>query len=148
MGERLFVYGTLLPGLASPLVARVPGLTGIVARFRPVASGWLAGRLYDLGSYPGAVPDPEAPTRIRGEVVALPDEAGLIELLDAYEGYRPGALDNDFARERRLVTLEAGPGAIECWVYAYLREPGRAPLVPEGDYRAYRRSTSLVHPGP
>jgi gamma-glutamylcyclotransferase (GGCT)/AIG2-like uncharacterized protein YtfP len=125
----LFVYGTLLPGEV-PEVLR-PLLGGLAW----VGRGWLPGRLYDLGPYPGAVPDAGAATRVRGEVYALPGDPGLLEVLDAYEGCVPGRpLESLFVRVQAPVALEVG-GVLRCWVYAYNRDPGRAPLLADGRYR-------------
>jgi gamma-glutamylcyclotransferase (GGCT)/AIG2-like uncharacterized protein YtfP len=49
------VYGTLRPGRAPAAVAAV------VATLRPLGAARVRGRLYDLGAYPGAVPDSGAP---------------------------------------------------------------------------------------
>ena len=68
MSEYLFAYGTLQPGLAPTKIARV------AAKLRPVGEGFVRGVLYDLGGYPGAVPDPNAKGRIIGTVMELPED--------------------------------------------------------------------------
>lgn len=116
----LFVYGTLRPE-ASPAALRES-----LARLRRVGPARLPGRLYDLGPYPGAVPDERCDTLVRGEVLGLPPEPDLLARLDAYEG-------SEFERVRRRVLLDSGRSCL-CWVYAYAGDPGRAPLVASGDY--------------
>ena len=52
--DRLFIYGTLLPGLVRP------PLDALVARMTPLGPATVLGRLYDLGPYPGLVLDDDA----------------------------------------------------------------------------------------
>jgi gamma-glutamylcyclotransferase (GGCT)/AIG2-like uncharacterized protein YtfP len=127
--EHLFVYGTLLPGLAPE------GLRPLLARTRSVGRGSLPGRLYDLGPYPAAVPDAATDTRILGEVLELPDAATILPALDAYEGFDPAAVEESlFVRRRHAVTLADGR-LLDCWVYVYNRDPIGAVVIAHGDYR-------------
>jgi gamma-glutamylcyclotransferase (GGCT)/AIG2-like uncharacterized protein YtfP len=132
MPDHLFLYGTLLPPLASRR------LGGVLARCAPVGPGSLPGRLHDLGRYPGAVPDPAAPGRVVGAVFRLPEREDVLGELDAYEGFDPadppGSL---FLRLPAEVDLADGR-RLACWVYVYNRDPGPAPLIPHGDYLRWR----------
>ena len=117
MSQYLFAYGTLQHGHAPSEIAVA------VERLRPVEQGSVRGHLYDLGDYPGAVPDPEATGRISGIVMELPEDASFLNELDAYEGFDPQAPEaSEFIRVRQLVELNDG-GAVECWFYLYNREP-------------------------
>jgi gamma-glutamylcyclotransferase (GGCT)/AIG2-like uncharacterized protein YtfP len=82
--------------------------------------------------------DPAAATRVRGQVFELPEDRAVLPALDAYEGFDPadpaGSL---YIREHRPVTLPGGR-RLACWVYAYNRDPGDRPLIPDGDYRRWR----------
>ncbi len=131
MSGHLFLYGTLLPGLVRPPVA------ALVARLRPVGPASVPGRLYDLGPYPGLVPDPAA--RVRGELSALPDDAALLAALDEYEGYDPA--DPSASLYRRVETVAAldDGRAVACWVYQYNGDVGRAVRIEDGDYREWCR---------
>jgi gamma-glutamylcyclotransferase (GGCT)/AIG2-like uncharacterized protein YtfP len=129
----LFLYGTLLPGLARP------PLDALVARLRPLGPATIPGRLYDLGPYPGLVPDPSAASRVCGELFALPDDPALLAALDDYEGDpRDDGADGLFRRVEVLATLADGR-AVPCWVYAYNGGVGRAVPISYGDYREWRR---------
>jgi gamma-glutamylcyclotransferase (GGCT)/AIG2-like uncharacterized protein YtfP len=117
MSQYLFAYGTLQPGLAPTKIARV------AEKLRPVGEGFVRGVLYDLGGYPGALADSIASGKIFGAVMELPDEEGLLERLDAYEGFDPQAPESsEYIRERQIVELKAG-GMVECWFYRYNRRP-------------------------
>ena len=116
MTHLVFVYGSLLRGQSNHEClegARYVGETR-------TPSGY---QLYDLGYYPAAVP--AASGTIKGEVYAV--DAWGLAILDRLEGY-PGYYD------RYLIETEHGTA----WMY-FLAEAGPAwPLVPEGEWAAYR----------
>ncbi len=94
----------------------------------------MRGVLYDLGGYPGAVADPGAKGRITGTVMELPEEEGLLEQLDQYEGFDPRSPEaSEYIRERQIVELKTG-GTVECWFYRYNREPRNLPRVESGEW--------------
>jgi gamma-glutamylcyclotransferase (GGCT)/AIG2-like uncharacterized protein YtfP len=128
MSQYLFAYGTLQPGLAPTKIARV------AAKLRPAGEGFVRGVLYDLGGYPGAVADPRAKGKITGTVMDLPEEEGLLEQLDQYEGFDPRSPEaSEYIRERQTVELVDG-GSLECWFYRYNREPRNLPRVESGEW--------------
>ena len=92
----------------------------------------MPGLLYDLGAYPAAVPDPAAAGRIRGELAAVPEDPGLWALLDRYEGWRPEAPASSLFRRERCLARPAQGEPVTAWIYAYCRDPGGAPLLPDG----------------
>jgi gamma-glutamylcyclotransferase (GGCT)/AIG2-like uncharacterized protein YtfP len=129
MSAYLFAYGTLQPEYAPPAIAHV------VARLRLVGNGFASGVLYDLGGYPGAVPDPSSNERIRGVVLQLPDDASVLRELDAFEEFYPDAPERSpFLRILHPVVLATG-GTLQCWVYVYNRNPASARILPDGIYR-------------
>ena len=120
MSDHLFAYGSLQPGFAPADIAAV------AAKLRPVGTGFVRGALYDLGSYPGAVPDANAKGKIAGTVLQLPEDASVLRQLDEYEGFNPLAPEqSEFVRERLPVEMASG-GAMECWIYRYNRHPDAA----------------------
>jgi gamma-glutamylcyclotransferase (GGCT)/AIG2-like uncharacterized protein YtfP len=128
MSQYLFAYGTLQPGLAPTKIARV------AAKLRPVGEGFVRGVLYDLGGYPGAVADPGAESRISGAVMELPDDEGVLERLDRYEGYDPRTPEtSEYIREKQIVELKTGD-AVECWFYRYNRKPRDAQRIESGEW--------------
>lgn len=115
MAESLFLYGTLLPGLAPVEIAHA------AAQLRYTGEGSVRGRLYHLGDFPGAVLDPSAEGRIFGAVFTLPEDPALLCALDDYEEFIPALPQaSQFVRTRTVVTLTAG-GALDCWIYVYNR---------------------------
>jgi gamma-glutamylcyclotransferase (GGCT)/AIG2-like uncharacterized protein YtfP len=109
MPVSLFVYGTLKrnsPRKRHRLLRD--------ARFVDVAS--MAGRLYDLGRYPGMVRERNNRGRVFGEVYEIPgdDPRRALRYLDRYEG-------SEFVRRRAFVTLSDGKRRA-AWTYI-LRDP-------------------------
>jgi gamma-glutamylcyclotransferase (GGCT)/AIG2-like uncharacterized protein YtfP len=126
----LFSYGTLQPGHAPAEIAPT------VRQFRRVGTGFVRGRLYDLGEYPGAVLS-RTGLPVRGQVFELPDDPKILRRLDEYEGFNPSQPKGSlFVRRRCLVTLKDGK-RLSCWVYTYNQPLGAA------DPLAARRSSKL-----
>lgn len=123
--RHLFAYGTLQPGLAPAEIASA------VEALRPVGEGFFFGKLYDLGSYPGAVIDPASERIVYGTVYKLPDDAAVMAHLDAYEG-------PDYVRIEQLVTLTKG-GVVSCWVYDYLGRPSEDRRIESGRWADRRK---------
>jgi gamma-glutamylcyclotransferase (GGCT)/AIG2-like uncharacterized protein YtfP len=128
MTQYLFAYGTLQPDLAPPEIAP------LAAQLRPMGEGSVRGALYDLGGYPGAVPDPMAEGRIAGTVMELPEDETVLRRLDAYEGFDPQAPEeSEFVRVRQTVELTSG-GTLECWIYVYNGETEIADVIEGGKW--------------
>jgi|ERR1700728_3079318 gamma-glutamylcyclotransferase (GGCT)/AIG2-like uncharacterized protein YtfP len=126
MTDFLFAYGTLQPGLAPARMAPV------VAKLTRVGEGFVHGALYDLGGYPGAVPDPSSKQKIAGTVLELPEDEGVLRQLDAYEGFDPKAPEaSEYTRERQSVQMAAGC-VIECWFYRYKWKPDASRAIESG----------------
>jgi len=129
MSQYLFAYGTLQLGLTPAQMAHV------AAFLTPVAEGFGRGTLYDLGGYPGAVPDANAAGRIFGTVMQLPDDPGVLRQLDEYEGFDPrNPEESGYVRELRKIELASG-GTVECWFYRYNWNPDGKPVIAGGDWR-------------
>ncbi|HEX4067548.1 MAG TPA: gamma-glutamylcyclotransferase family protein [Acidobacteriaceae bacterium] len=123
MSDYLFAYGTLRPDHSPDEIA------SSVARLRPVGEGFVHGRLYDLGDYPGAILDPASKRKISGMVFRLPKDETVLRKIDEYEEFDPRAPDKSlFVRRLHPVQLAAGK-TLHCWVYVYNQEPGKARIV-------------------
>lgn len=133
MSERLFVYGTLRPEL-TPAGLR-QGMAGLVR----LGAARVRGRLYDLGAYPGAVPDPASGAWILGEVIELPAGPAQLAALDRYEGFEPAHPQESLFVRRRVRALRSGASSLRCWSYVYNRDVRGLPRVPGGDWAAWLR---------
>lgn len=124
MNVHLFVYGTLLSHAGHAMGARLRRDAQLIG------PATMAGRLYNLGRYPGLVEEaPERPIRganaatpslVHGEVYALKMPAITLRWLDAYEGVLPMRPDQGvYARVERLARLNSG-ATLKAWAYVYL----------------------------
>jgi gamma-glutamylcyclotransferase (GGCT)/AIG2-like uncharacterized protein YtfP len=100
---------------------------------RCVGTGQVAGRLFNLGAYPGAVSDAHA--RITGEVYEIGAPA-LWTVLDSAEGPQ-------YHRGEVGVRMDDGAERV-AFIYWY-RGPLRGIPVPGGDYRAHAPARSIHH---
>jgi gamma-glutamylcyclotransferase (GGCT)/AIG2-like uncharacterized protein YtfP len=94
----------------------------------------VGGRLVDLGSYPGALPD--AGGALHGELYHVVDPT-LLATLDSAEGPQ---------YHRREVTVRSEDGReLAAWMYWYIGPLDRGVPIPGGDYRAHVPATSTYH---
>ncbi|MDM0074104.1 gamma-glutamylcyclotransferase family protein [Variovorax sp. J2P1-59] len=119
----VFVYGTLRSG----------GLNDI-ARFHPkperVADARIAGTLYDLGAYPGAVLG--GPGELFGEIYRITPE--LEAQLDVLEEVKPDD-SGEYIKREVLVEPDEGGERLPCLIYEIhpQRIVGRA-VISSGDW--------------
>ena len=127
--HRLFIYGTLMPGLR--LEAEMHG-----ARF--VGAAQVPGRLVDVGRFPGFLLDwSTGDGQVRGEIYEV-DDAHLARL-DVVEGMVRG--DRSASQYwRETVTVLSGPlQGQRVKTYMYNRPTDGCTPIAHGDYRRYIR---------
>ncbi len=128
MTRHLFVYGTLLPDETPRELSQT------VSKLRKIGAGRTRGYLYDFGEYPGAVLGRSGGETISGIVYELPPNPGVLQELDAYEGFDTVHPENSlFIRKRRFVTLHNGRKLLS-WVYEYNGDPSIGTQIPSGRY--------------
>jgi gamma-glutamylcyclotransferase (GGCT)/AIG2-like uncharacterized protein YtfP len=129
MTDLVFFYGTLMSAFQRQ------GRSIIDEKLQPEGHGSISAVLFDLGIYPGAIPD--ADSRVWGEVHRMLDREAVLAALDEIEGYRPGQPDASlYNRIETPVTFDDGRVA-DAWVYFYNAPLGRAPRIESGDYLAH-----------
>ncbi len=126
----LCVYGTLMRGIHSSKTK----LLGRYGRFAGETE--IPGRLYDLGSYPGLVYDPEAEKQVRGHVFELTEPERVLPILDEYEGVDPKRPEAGPYLRIRVDLPVAGEGR-PCWLYPYIWPTDGFARIESGDYLAY-----------
>ncbi len=126
--RHLFVYGTLRRGVD---VEQSRWLEAIAIHKGPAT---LAGRLVDLGNYPGLLPATNPQEKVAGELYELPDESSILEQLDRYEGCHPDDPEpHEYCRIVCTATDEDGV-RVWCWTYLYQWPAEPYNLIPHGDW--------------
>ena len=124
--SRLFVYGTLRRGGERHCLLERRGAVY-------VGKGSVAGELYDLGAYLGALKSKSESARVVGEVYQLPNPTPALRSLDEYEGVFDSSAAILYSREITQVTLENGE-RLDAWIYWLSRAPQRMRRIQSGDY--------------
>jgi gamma-glutamylcyclotransferase (GGCT)/AIG2-like uncharacterized protein YtfP len=109
----LFVYGTLMPRSRHPMAIR------LASESVSLGPATVCGRLYNLGSYPGALPSDDPRHKVHGMMVKLHRPRHGLRWLDAYEGC--GESDTEphgFKRVIIAARLMAGR-TVNAWIYYY-----------------------------
>ncbi len=131
--EYLFVYGTLrsdIPSSMSKFLRRRAALVG---------KATAAGRILDLGGYPGFV---SGGGTVKGELYKINAEEAeeTWQLLDSYEGVS-GLATEDY----RKITIEvrvAGGGQFRATTYEYQQSVSGRAEIPHGDYPPFYRGNA------
>lgn len=125
---QLFVYGSLLSGFRSPAYE-------YISRYFSLAGpGRVRGLLYDMGTYPAAIPSEEE-VYIKGELYTIREENELswaMAQLDDYEGVNPEPGEPElYRRAQTTVLLDNGTQA-EAWIYWYDGDVQGRPVIASG----------------
>lgn len=146
MNSHLFVYGTLKSTTRGHYGREAQGR--LLREAEIVGCATVAGRLLDLGAYPGLVEPAGIGDRVSGEVVRLRDPAPTFAWLDRYEGIREagaaaaragGRHDAEYVRLVRPAMLDSG-AVLDVWLYLFAGDPRRFAAIPSGDWTAPERS--------
>lgn len=131
----VFVYGLLRPGCT--------GFAELNLHERMIVVGpdAVAGRLYDLGDYPGLVPGGDA--IVRGELL-LPLDPDVLAALDRYEEYDPADPEGSEYVRVTVTTL----GGQDAWVYAYRPGVAGRAVIPGGEWLAAGRGAAPLRQPP
>ncbi len=125
---RIFVYGSLRSGFQNPAYGY------ITKHFTFISQAKVKGRLYDMGSFPVAVPT-EDDVFIVGELyehnkpVEFPWALGQ---LDDYEGLNPDDDEVQFYK-RDKVTVFYKDVTSDAWIYWYTGKVDGQPVIASGD---------------
>ena len=127
MSHYLFVYGTLKRRSRHPMARRLEAS----ARF--VNAAQIAGRLYDLGRFPGLKESRFADDWVQGDVYDLGDDAErTLTEMDAYENAESPP---PTPYERQLTSVQLADGqAMTVWVYWYRGEVREEQWIASGSF--------------
>lgn len=128
----LFVYGSLRKGFQSPVYEYISQF------FEFVGDATVRGRLYDLGTYPAAVPTTEE-AFITGELYKIRHEhefSWAMGQLDDYEGLTVEAGETPLYR-RDVCAIRINDQEIPAWVYWFNGDVSGKPVIASGDMMEY-----------
>jgi len=120
----LFVYGTLRAFFDIPMARRLR------REGRRLGIARVAGRLYDLGHYPGLSRPRRRDDWVTGELYRLSRPRLTLRVLDRYEAR--------FVRE--LVRVRRGRREYRAWVYRFRGSVRARDRIASGDYGSHLRS--------
>jgi gamma-glutamylcyclotransferase (GGCT)/AIG2-like uncharacterized protein YtfP len=121
---QLFVYGTLRNTYDNPMAQLLRKNATLLGH------GYVPGRLFNLGWYPGATYEPDSPYRVWGDVFTLTNET-ILEQLDDYEGIENQA-DDEYARLD--VPVQMAETQVRCQMYVFLKPDGQQTLIESGNF--------------
>jgi len=125
---RIFVYGSLRKGFhhfAHEYISKY---------FKFLSEGKVKGHLYDMGSFPAAIPT-EDEAYIIGELYDLKEGANFswaIEQLDDYEGVDPEEGELPLYR-REITTVYYNNETTKAWIYWFCGNVDEQPFIASGD---------------
>ena len=128
MTDHLFVYGTLLPDIASD------SMKSLLRRVRRAGSATVRGELFDMGNYPALTLGGES--IVRGELLIVPSPAAWMRL-DLYEGFQHTHPERSVFRREQCIAKRAGGEEVSCWTYVYNRELCNASRIASGCWRKH-----------
>jgi len=145
--ELVFVYGTLWTASGYREAKRLTRRC-----LQDLGPASIAGRLYDLGRHPGAVPAQRADEYVHGRLCALTEPETCLQRLDAFEDCHPDRpAHGQFRRERVQARLVGPPRDVvySCWAYLFNGGLTGRPRIRHGDYRRWlsRRGFGSAAPG-
>jgi len=126
--DYIAVYGSLMRSVNGDTMPKVDGLVEYVGPCR------IGGALYDLGDYPGLVPDDEH--EAVGELYRVLAPKAF-RVLDEFERYDAHDLEGSLYHRRCTRLREP---RVDAWVYVYNRDVSDRELVESGDWRAHLAS--------
>jgi gamma-glutamylcyclotransferase (GGCT)/AIG2-like uncharacterized protein YtfP len=115
-----------------------PAYAYISNHFSLVGSAKVKGKLYDLGSYPAALPTKDE-YYILGELYRLKEEqefSWAIAQIDDYEGVNPEPGETALYI-RKTATVYINDQATSAWIYWYNNDVSGKPLIASGDVLEY-----------
>lgn len=136
---KLFVYGSLRSGFHNPAYDYISKF------FTLDGEATVKGKLYDMGSYPAAVPS-ESEHFIVGELYELKqaeDFSWAIAQLDEYEGVNPG--DDELPQYKRaIVEVQMNEEKSNAWIYWFVGSVEGQPIIASGDVKDFIKQKSRL----
>ena len=127
--NRIFVYGSLRSGFQNP------AYDYISKYFHLISKAKVKGLMYDMGSFPAAVPTDEN-AFIVGELYEHNNNCEFswaIEQLDEYEGVNPEEGEDKLYTREKVTVYFGDNETSEAWIYWFIGNVADQPLITSGD---------------
>ena len=133
--DQIVFYGTLMRG-SRPFLGAQENIPLLGEKIRFVRECQIAGRLFDIGRYPGLVETAIArhPPQVDGELYEILDTQ-VIDWLDEYEGFYRDA--PDISRYIRKSVVLIDDADIRAWCYFYNAPIDDCEYIDSGSWRAH-----------
>lgn len=128
--ERLFVYGSLMGGIQSPIANYLKNNSTFLGE------GRVKGTLLDIGHYPGLVYQADSTKSVVGHIFELNNPTEMLPNLDHYECVGP-AFEQPNQYRRALIKVLINKEIIDCWAYLYNLPIEGIKVIESGNYLAY-----------
>jgi len=128
--DYIFFYGTLMQEFAPPELE--------IHKLEFIGEGFVYGKLYDLGAYPGVILSDSSENKVFGEIFRLPSEQEL-EKFDQYEGFYLNDPEKSLF-VRKIVPAYLHDRKLDCWIYEYNWEIEFAELIESGNFKEYMKN--------
>lgn len=125
MSELIAFYGSLRPGSYDRMAPDPGGLVEHVGRCR------IAGRLYDLGPFPGLVRTGGADDQVIGDLFRITSDRALAAF-DAWEDYVPDDPEGSLYLRQLIRLIDP---QVDAWVYIWNASSEPYDLISGGDWQ-------------
>ncbi len=131
----LFVYGTLQPEFQNPVTQF------LLENAEVVGKGFIFGKLYDIGDYPGVIIDNNS--KVFGTIFKVKNEDSVLAILDNYEEVGNNFVSpNEYFRTKVSVYINDSKALIS-WVYLYDFPVDALKHITSGSYLEYIRDREV-----
>ncbi|REL24055.1 gamma-glutamylcyclotransferase [Rhodohalobacter sp. SW132] len=127
----LFVYGTLRSDSSVNRADLLGGNSVFIGR------GFVQGRLYDLGWYPGLVLSDNPEEQVCGEIYRMTEPAVVLAGLDEYEGCSTRYPEPHEYRRKEISAKRQDGKSENVWAYIYNHPTADKKRITGGDYVEY-----------
>jgi gamma-glutamylcyclotransferase (GGCT)/AIG2-like uncharacterized protein YtfP len=128
--NNIFVYGTLKQELLGEVMPHIKPYIEFGDK------GYVKGRLFDLGEFPGAKPTRLNNKKVQGQLLSIKPgfESKVLNELDEYEEYNPSDADSSLFKRKKVKVFTKGT-LKDAWIYWYNKPVSKKDEINDGVYK-------------
>jgi gamma-glutamylcyclotransferase (GGCT)/AIG2-like uncharacterized protein YtfP len=113
--EYLFFYGSLRKAFNHETFNKIEKKINFVGK------GFVKGKIFDIGEYPGFIETSDNSSLIKGEIYSFySDDINILKFLDNYEGYYENNIqESEYIRKKKNIRMNNDNKMIRAWIYVY-----------------------------